>query len=325
MDKARYTKHQEVEKRVVTDFIKALSCSYSTTKNLGRAIGVDEDDLLLRSVVGFSSGLSTMGDTCGAVNGGVVVLGKRFPDLPSVQFYHLCSEFYRRLEDRMDTPDCGKVHGGKHLANNFRRAILTGKNRKCTDILKEGSGILVELTQEIESNRFVSEHAVTESIVKLFEENSFHCGQSVISEVSKRSSIPVGHIYNPSRGFCGGIGFNGTLCGAVAAGVLCLGLKAGVDLSRSGYKDTARIMFYGLIKSDGIFRDEKRFAPAKLYEQCREVYRTVEGKYGGVHCKDILSLRLDTENGVQQYLAERKIDHCRNIVQTVADVVVSMS
>ena len=52
--------------------------------------------------------------------------------------------------------------------------------------------------------------------------------------------------------------------GAVAAGVLCLGLKAGVDLSRSGYKGTVRIMFYGLIKSDGIFRDEKRFAPAKL-------------------------------------------------------------
>ncbi len=57
MDKARHTKPQEVEKRVITDFIKALSCSYSTTKNLGRAIGVGEDDLLLRSVVGFSSGL----------------------------------------------------------------------------------------------------------------------------------------------------------------------------------------------------------------------------------------------------------------------------
>lgn len=66
--------NQEVGKKVISDFIKAFSCSYSTTKNLGRVLGVDEDDLLLRSVVGFSSGLATMGDTCGAVNGSVVVL-----------------------------------------------------------------------------------------------------------------------------------------------------------------------------------------------------------------------------------------------------------
>ena len=54
---------KRVEKKVVSDFAKALSCSYSVTLNLGRVLGVGDDDLLLRSVVGFSSGVATMGDT----------------------------------------------------------------------------------------------------------------------------------------------------------------------------------------------------------------------------------------------------------------------
>ncbi len=312
------------QKKVVSDFIKAFSCSYSTTKNLGSVLGVEEDDLLLRSVVGFSSGVGTMGDTCGAVNGGVVLLGKRFPEMPSVQFHSLCSEFYRRLEERVDTPDCGKVHGGKHLVSNFRRAILTGKSRKCVEILKEGSGVLSELAREVEEGSFSYYHSDIESAVSHFEANTFHCSQSVISEVGSKLNIPVDHILGPSKGFCGGIGFNGTLCGAISAGVLCLGLKAGVDLSRSGYGNTLKIMFYGLLQSDGVFKDEKKFAPAKLYEQCREVYRTVEREYGAVHCREILGLRLDTENGIQQYIAEGKITHCRNIVRTVTDTVLKL-
>ena len=86
--------------------------------------------MLLRSVVGFSSGISTMGDTCGVANGGVAVLGKKYAGLPSERFYLLCAEYFRRLEAKVGTPNCGIVHGGKHLARNFRRAILTGKTIK---------------------------------------------------------------------------------------------------------------------------------------------------------------------------------------------------
>lgn len=69
---------------------------------------------------------------------------------------------------------------------------------------------------------------------------------------------------------------------------------------------------------------EERFAPAKLYEQCREVYRAVEEKYTAVHCKDILGLRLDTKDGAKQYIAENRMDLCRGVVQTVANTVVSL-
>ena len=136
---------EKTQRKVVVDFIKAFSCAYSVTKNLSGQLGVEIDPMLLRSVVGFSSGISTMGDTCGVVNGGVTVLGKKYSDLPSDRLYLLCAEYFRRLEGRVGTPNCGIVHGGKHLARNFRRAILTGKTIKCVEVLAQGAQVLQEL------------------------------------------------------------------------------------------------------------------------------------------------------------------------------------
>jgi len=256
----------------------------------------------------------------------VLVLGKRFPDLPSAQLYYVCSEYFRRLEQRVTTPNCGKVHGGKHLTKNFRRGILTGKFMKCVKILRHGADVLTELARQIEqgdsSFAEAPDYLNIKGITRYFEENSFHCAQSTISEIGRRSGMQIDHILNSSRGLCGGIGFNGTLCGAIAGGVLCLGLRQGVDLSHSTYWDTFQIVLHGLIKSDEIFRDDKRFLPAKLYSQCQEVYRKVEQRYGGAHCEDILGLRLDRQNGAQQYIDAKNIGLCRDIVQTVADTVV---
>ena len=81
--------NKEVEKQVIADFLRSPFCSYATTKVLSNVVGANEDQFLLCSVLGFSSGVATMGDTCGAVSGGVVVLGKRFPNLPSAQFYYM--------------------------------------------------------------------------------------------------------------------------------------------------------------------------------------------------------------------------------------------
>lgn len=317
--------NKEVEKKVIADFLRSPFCSYATTKVLSDVVGAPEDQLLLCSVLGFSSGVATMGDTCGAVNGGVVVLGRRFPDLPSAQLHYVCTEYFRRLEQRVGTPDCGKVHGGKHLTKNFRRGILTGKFMKCVKILRHSADVLTDLARWIEEGNSsfaeAPDYLHVKEITRHFENHSFHCAQSTISEIGRRSGMKIDHILSPSRGLCGGIGFNGTLCGAIAGGVLCLGLRQGVDLSRSTYWDTFRIVLHGLIKSDGLFRDARRFLPAKLYGQCQEVYQKVEERYGGVHCEDILGLKLDTPNGAQKYIEAEKIGLCRGIVQTVADTI----
>jgi C_GCAxxG_C_C family probable redox protein len=320
---------ESTQKKVVVDFIKAFSCAYSVTKNLSHELGVENDPALLRSVVGFSSGISTMGDTCGVANGGVAVLGKKYSDLPSDRLYLLCAEYFRRLESSVGTPNCGIVHGGKHLARNFRRAILTGKTMKCVEVLAHGARVLKEL-DGLAGNRDFSfaEPQRAECIgaaCRHLEAECFHCSRTVISGIAERLEISVEPILDPAKGFIGGIGFNGSVCGAISGGVLCLGLRSGVDLSSSGYSDAVGIVFHGLLKSDKIFEDERRFRPAKLFDACKQVYQTVERKFGGAHCQEILGLKLDEPGTCEQYERQRKIDLCRDVAGAVVDAVMERS
>ncbi len=318
---------EKVGKKATRDFIKAFSCAYSVTLNLEKALGLEENVNVLQSVLGFSAGISTIGDICGTINGGIAVLGEKFPDkaLPAWEFYILCSEYFRRMEERLPALSCGKVHGGNDLGHNFRRAILTGKIIKCMAILNHGSDILVDLARKVEVKNFeyYGNHDLN-SIKRLndfFDEQSFHCCRSAINEIADPLDIDKDQIISCSRGFCGGIGFNGTICGAIAAGVLCLGLKEGVDLSKAGYKNTVKLAIHGLVKSEAVFQDEKLFMPASLFTKCKEIYNAVTEKYGGAHCQDILNLKLDTEDGSQKYIKENKISLCRDVIKTVADTI----
>ncbi len=323
-------KKKHIKQNVVLDFIKASNCAYSITLNLVRALGKDPDPVLLSSVLGFSAGVSTLGDTCGTVNSGIIALGDKYAGenrLDNAQFYMVCSECFHRLEQRLDTPDCGKVHGGKHLANNFRRAILTGKPLKCIEILKHGTDVIRELDQQVQNDFHfdkLKKYTAINTMAQHFEQQNFHCCQSVIKQISEHTDMDCEKIFLSSKGFAGGIGFNGTMCGAIAGGILSLGLKAGVDLSNMGYKDTFKTMMIGLAISDGFFRSEKYFPAAKLFGQCQQVYQLVENNFSGPHCSDILGLKLNTEEGGRQYISENKVEQCREIVNYVSDTVIGI-
>jgi C_GCAxxG_C_C family probable redox protein len=217
------------------------------------------------------------------------------------------------------------VHGGKHLARNFRRALLTGKTMKCVEVLAHGASVLKELDGLAGEGDFsFAEPERAEGIgaaARYFEKECFHCAQTAISAIAEDLEIPTEHILDASRGFVGGIGFNGTVCGAISGGVLCLGLLSDVDLGESGYSDAAGIVLQGLLKSDKIFEDEKRFRPARLFDQCKHLYQTVESKFGGAHCQEILGVKLDEPNGCERYQEEQKIDLCRDVVGAVVDAV----
>jgi hypothetical protein len=265
-----------------------------------------------------------MGDTCGVASGGVAVLGKKYAALPSDRLCLLCAEYFRRLEESVGTPNCGIVHGGKHLARNFRRAILTGKTLKCVEVLAHGAQVLKQLDELAGQEDFSfgdpQQAECIGSACRYFEAECFHCSGAVISEVAEELDAPVAHILDASRGFIGGIGFNGTVCGVISGGVLCLGLQSDVDLGESGYTDAAGIVLQGLLKSERIFADERNFRPAKLFDGCKRLYQTVEREFAGAHCQEILGLKLAEPGGCERYQKERKIDRCRRIAEVVTDV-----
>jgi hypothetical protein len=316
---------KKTERLVILDFIKAFSCSYAMTRNLGEQLNVETGQELLRAVGGLSSGISTMGDTCGVVNGGTIILGKKFPDLPPDRFYGVCGTFFSQLEARVNTPNCGLVHGGSHLTKNFRRAILTGTALKCMVILKNGADVLDTLSTHVSRGdfSFLASRDMTaiQTMTDHFHSSGFHCAMSAIKAIHERTGLNIDPIRDAARGFVGGIGLNGTVCGALIGGVLCMGLQESVDLRSSGYSDTLRLIVHGLIRNDRVFEDEKRFLPARLYNRCKSLYQGIQRRFGGPHCQEIVSCAIDTCEGAERYIRTGRLAECRKITAFVAEAV----
>jgi hypothetical protein len=232
------------------------------------------------------------------------------------------------LEQAVGLPNCGKIHGGKHLAKNFRRAILTGKPLKCAEVLSHGADILKKLSKQVDANDLFSINKRTgrlDTIIRHFKSEEFHCCWTPLQRLAEASGESLASILPSGRGFVGGIGFNGTLCGTVSAGVIFLGFKECLDQSRAaGYGNAARIAFHGLIKSEKIFSDEKRFLAAKLFQKCQKVYEAVENRFGSAQCGEILGLKMETSRGLEQYIADQKLGLCHTVADTVIDTVESL-
>ena len=112
------------------------------------------------------------------------------------------------------------------------------------------------------------------------------------------------------------------MCGAISGGVLCLGLANNVDLSTSGYGDSVKLIFRGLIKNDQVFEDKKHFKAATLFTQCKAIYKEVENKFGSAHCQQITGCRLDCADGIHTYMANDKINLCTEVSETVSNAVI---
>lgn len=314
----RSSNPRDVRKQAVRGFIKVFSCSHSMILTLMEDADID----LLKASTGLGAGLSTMGDICGMVNGGALVLGERLASESSDwEIAVFCNEFYQRVKQSVGTCSCGEVHGGKHLARNFRRAILTGKTAKCLEMLYKGSGILDELTDtaRTESLHFDPERrAKIEEMCQHFQSKGFHCCRSTLQRIHEASGLDTSPLDKAVAGFVGGIGFSGTLCGAVVGGVLALGLKHGVDPRDSSYRDTWKIIYQGLIKSDRIWSDEKVFRPAKTFGHCQTIYRAVEQEYGDCDCSTISGLDINSSPSVQEYMEEGNVEYCERLSAEIA-------
>jgi hypothetical protein len=192
-------------------------------------------------------------------------------------------------------------------------------------IMNHAATVLTGLSEEVQNNTLAVPEPGNDHVAIMarhFNAAGFHCCRTVLDEVAQKTGLPLDKVRPAARGFAGGIGFNGTLCGAVAGGVLALGLADRVDLNRSGFLDTAGIIAKGLIVSDRIFEDRKAFPAAQLFGRCRRMYQKVEARWGGTHCRGIVGLDVKTAEGARQYVADNRMDTCRDVVQNVVTCVV---
>ena len=316
----------DIRKEAVKGFIKVFSCAHSMLMASAEQHRRPVDVNMLKAVTGLGAGVATMGDICGMVNGGVVALGNLLAPIygSSADEWKIalfCHEFYRQTREATGTCSCGEIHGGKHLARDFRKAILTGKTFKCFEMLYKGSGILDDFFTPIPDTPlfFEAESAARiQSIHEHFQKNHFHCCRTTLELIQEKSGRDLSFLRQAATGFIGGIGFSGTLCGAVVGGVLAAGAAHGVNPKMSDYSDTVKIIYHGLLKSDKIWNDSRVFKAERAFEVNRKIYELIESTYGSCDCCIISGLDIERPETFMNYREVNGIARCRDIAERIA-------
>ena len=140
-------------------FIEGFSCSQSVFSAFAEAEGMDME-IALRVASSFGAGMARLGDTCGAITGGMMFLGLKFPRLVAddaeakEKNYRLVHEFVKRFKEMNESSMCRDLLG-------FDPGIPEASQRftnepeletRCAGFVREASEILEEII-EIETNK----------------------------------------------------------------------------------------------------------------------------------------------------------------------------
>ena len=136
------------------NFLGGMNCSQAIVLAFSDGLGVPREKLLALALP-LGGGLGRLRLTCGAVSGGAVVLGLRFPALAKQEMYEIVQEFARRVRERCGSICCGDLlraaglpadtvpHPEERTPDYYRR-------RPCPQILYDAADILDALIRERE-------------------------------------------------------------------------------------------------------------------------------------------------------------------------------
>jgi len=139
---------ESAEKR----FIEGFSCSQSVFSAFAEAEGIDLDTAL-KIASSFGAGMANLGETCGAVTGGMMALGLKFGRVVAddteakEKNYRLVHEFIVEFNKRFENTDCrdllGFEPGSPEASERF--ANEPELEKLCSGFVREASEILEEI------------------------------------------------------------------------------------------------------------------------------------------------------------------------------------
>ncbi|MBS7632270.1 C_GCAxxG_C_C family protein [Candidatus Bathyarchaeota archaeon] len=137
--------------------------------------------------------------------------------------------------------------------------------------------------------------ALSEKAVNYFLEG-YNCAQSVLMTMQEYWGIRNELIPKIATAFGAGIGRCGSVCGALTAGVMAIGVKYGTEEPSS----------------------EKRL---KAYGFARELYRQFEARHGSVLCKELIGYDLSDSRQLEKaYQSNIFEDKCPAFVRSVVQI-----
>jgi C_GCAxxG_C_C family probable redox protein len=139
---------------VAAELFKSCNCAQAVLGTLGPAAGLASSECF-RVAAAFGGGMARMGQTCGAVTGGMMVLGLRYGERsieqpgPRAAFYAKVQDFSARFAQKhgstvcRDLIHCDLLTPEGHKAFNdqgMHQGICTGLVRSAVEILDTMAG-----------------------------------------------------------------------------------------------------------------------------------------------------------------------------------------
>jgi C_GCAxxG_C_C family probable redox protein len=261
-----------------------------------------QDENMVKLAAGLPGGIGGLDLECGGVTSPVMVMGLEFGydykkgEVPKVLSYGL--QHVKNFKAEHGSLMCGQIQRSSEDA--------------CKNVIATAPYICLECLKS-EEPPFQMEHQAKEAYIKIlntFGNNSFHCSQSVLRNLSDIIEINE-KVLSASYGFMGGTLLQGLTCGALTAGVLAIGAKFG-EIEDS-YQRVIRM--FRMIKKDKDFMkpEVNKFHTAIMIGNVYGEWFIKE--FGSSQCRDITQCDFALPQDADRYINDNKIEYCKNITE----------
>lgn len=274
-----------------------------------RLLGL-EDRQILKAATGLGGGIGHEGDTCGALTGGILSLGLFYQDDDCHSLYRDCAEYYRRFKMHSGSSKCKDIIGLKFTQGyDIRRFFLKGII--CLKLIFNSIESVFDIIQ-MPDGILPSEYR--HQIRPPFDTGQFHCASVVLSRIESQLNLNLASVLKISRGFSGGIAFQGDICGALIGGVLALGMTYGTEPQST---KPARLLRTGLVamqQGSRVFQHEELHPSFRASLRVSRLYREFVSRFGSTDCTEILSKANKSKNS----------HFCEEIAQSTSDLTLDL-
>jgi len=126
-------------------FDKGYNCAEMVFTKLGRYYDPDFDADLMRLATGFGGGMGEAADVCGALVGGVMLIGYLYGRTSLAEDKEDCQRYTRRFHDEF-LRRCG----GTSCAHFTQGEFTPANQQKCANVVTQAAEILLDMLPEPE-------------------------------------------------------------------------------------------------------------------------------------------------------------------------------
>lgn len=264
-----------------------------------------EDKQLLKAATGLGGGVGHEGDTCGCLTGGILSLGlfHQYSDLNIL--YGDCYEYYQRFKTYSGSTKCVDIIGMK-LNQSHDMYQFFFKGIKCLMLVFNSIKSVFDIIQKTDK---ISLSKVRYQTRPLSDIKQFQGTSAVLSKIETQLNIDLSSLKNISRGFSGGIAFQGDICGALIGGALALGVVYGTGLHSTKPIRLIKAGLAAVYQGNRIFQQEDLHPSFRASLRVSNLYNGFVLKFRNTNCNEIL-------REAQKY---KNINFCEGIVRNTSE------